>query len=198
MLDWLKNINKDYPEFWKTYLAKFDQKPKRYVVFTTETSGLNPEKDVLLSIGSFSIANNRIYIGDNFEAVLLQNKYFHDNGLSNEFILESKMKKLSEPEAMQEFIDYIGNAVLIGHHVDFDVDMINSALARSGCGRLKNEALDIDVMYQKLAEINDKEFSLDELSEIFKLPKSYRNSPSENAYTIALLFLKLKKKLGIE
>jgi DNA polymerase-3 subunit epsilon len=198
MLDWLKNINKDYPEFWKTYLAKFDQKPKRYVVFTTETSGLNPEKDVLLSIGSFSIVNNRIYIGDNFEAVLLQNKYFHDNGLSNEFILESKMKKLSEPEAMQEFIDYIGNAVLIGHHVDFDVDMINSALARSGCGRLKNEALDIDVMYQKLAEINDKEFSLDELSEIFKLPKSYRNSPSENAYTIALLFLKLKKKLGIE
>jgi DNA polymerase-3 subunit epsilon len=198
MLDWLKNINKDYPEFWKTYLAKFDQKPKRYVVFTTETSGLNPEKDVLLSIGSFAIVNNRIYIGDNFEAVLLQNKYFHDNGLSNEFILESKMKKLSEPEAMQEFIDYIGNAVLIGHHVDFDVDMINSALARSGCGRLKNEALDIDVMYQKLAEINDKEFSLDELSEIFKLPKSYRNSPSENAYTIALLFLKLKKKLGIE
>ncbi len=198
MLDWLKNINKEHPEFWKTYLAKFDQKPNRYVVFTTETSGLNPEKDVILSIGSFAIVNNRIYIGDNFEAVLLQYKYFHDNGLSNEFILESKMKKLNEPEAMHAFIDYIGNAVLIGHHVDFDVDMINSALARSGCGRLKNEALDIDVMYRKLMDINDKQFSLDELSEIFKLPKSYRNSPSENAYTIALLFLTLKKKLGIK
>nr|WP_315253919.1 3'-5' exonuclease [uncultured Flavobacterium sp.] len=198
MLDWLKNINKEYPEFWKTYLAKFDQKPNRYVVFTTETSGLNPEKDVVLSIGSFAIVDNRIYIGDNFEAVLLQYKYFHDNGLSNEFILESKMKKLNEPEAIQAFIDYIGNAVLIGHHIDFDVDMINSALARCGCGRLKNEALDIDVMYRKLMDINDKQFSLDELSEIFKLPKSYRNSPSENAYTIALLFLKLKKKLGIE
>lgn len=198
MLDWLKNINKEYPEFWKTYLAKFEQKPNRYVVFTTETSGLNPEKDVILSIGSFAIVNNRIYIGDNFEAVLLQYKYFHDNGLSNEFILESKMKKLNEPEAIQAFIDYIGNAVLIGHHVDFDVDMINSALARCDCGRLKNEALDIDVMYRKLMDINDKQFSLDELSEIFKLPKNYRNSPSENAYTIALLFLKLKKKLGIE
>ncbi len=198
MLDWLKNINKEYPEFWKTYLSKFEQKTNRYVVFTTETSGLNPEKDVILSIGSFAIVNNRIYIGDNFEAVLPQYKYFHDNGLSNDFIEESKMENLSEPEAIQAFIDYIGNAVLIGHHVDFDVDMINSTLARSGCGRLKNEALDIDVMYQKLEEINDKEFSLDELSEIFKLPKSYRNSPSENAYTIALLFLKLKKKLGIE
>ncbi|MBF4472029.1 MULTISPECIES: 3'-5' exonuclease [Flavobacterium] len=198
MLDWLKNINKEYPEFWKTYLEKFNQKSKRYVVFTTETSGLNPEKDVILSIGSFAIINNRIHIGDSFESILLQYKFFHDNGLSNEFILESKMKKLSEPEAIHAFIDYIGNAVLIGHHVDFDVDMINSALIRSGCGRLKNEALDIDVMYRKLIDINDKQFSLDELSEIFKLPKNYRNSPSEDAYTIALLFLKLKKRLGIK
>ncbi|PKB18607.1 3'-5' exonuclease [Flavobacterium sp. 5] len=198
MLDWLKNINKEHPEFWKTYLSKFEQKSKRYVVFTTETSGLNPESDVILSIGSFAIINNRIHIGDNFESILLQYKFFHDNGLSNEFILESKMKKLSEPEAMHAFIEYIGNAILIGHHVDFDVDMINNALIRLGCGRLKNEALDIDVMYRKLVDINDKQFSLDELSEIFKLPKSYRNSPSEDAYTIALLFLKLKKRLGIK
>jgi len=198
MLDWLKNINKEHPEFWKNYLAKFDQKSKRYVVFTTETSGLNPEKDVILSIGSFAIINNRIHIGDNFESTFLQYKYFHDNGLTNEFILESKMKKLSEPQAIQAFIDYIGNAVLVGHHVDFDVDMINSALVRLDCGRLKNEALDIDVMYRKLIDTNDKQFSLDELTEIFKLPKSYRNSPSEDAYTIALLFLKLKKRLGLK
>jgi DNA polymerase-3 subunit epsilon len=198
MLDWLKNINKEHPEFWKTYLSKFDQKSNRYVVFTTETSGLNPEKDVILSIGSFAIINNKIHIGDSFESILLQYKYFHDNGLSNEFILESKMKKLNEEEAIHAFIDYIGNAVLIGHHVDFDVDMINSALMRLDCGRLKNEALDIDVMYRKLVDINDKQFSLDELSEIYKLPKNYRNSPSEDAYTIALLFLKLKKKLGIK
>ncbi|WP_264564175.1 PolC-type DNA polymerase III [Flavobacterium sp. N3904] len=198
MLDWLKNINKEYPEFWKTYLSKFDKKSKRFVVFTTETSGLNSNKDVILSIGSFAIVDNSILIGDNFEAVLLQYKYFHDNGLSNEFILESKMKKLSELEAIHAFIDYIGNAVLIGHHVDFDVDIINATLERLDCGKLKNEALDIDVMYRKLMDINDKQFSLDELSDIFKLPKTFRNTPSEDAYTIALLFLKLKSRLGIK
>lgn len=198
MLDWLKNINKEQPEFWKTYLSKFDQKSNRFVVFTTETSGLNSEEDVILSMGSFAIIDDQIHVGDSFESTLLQYKYFHDKGISNEFVLESKMKKLSEPEAIQEFINYIGNAVLIGHHVDFDVDMINTALARLDCGRLKNEALDIDIMYRKLIDVNDKQFSLDELSEIFKTPKSYRNSPSEDAYTIALLFLKLKKRLGIK
>jgi DNA polymerase-3 subunit epsilon len=198
MIDWLKNINKEHPEFWKEYLSKFDKKSKRFVILSTETSGLNPAKDVILSIGSFAVIDNSIIIGDSFEAVLLQYKFLHDNGLSNEFIVESKMKKLGEPEAIKLLIDYIGNAVLVGHHIDFDVEMINAALERLDCGRLKNEALDIDVMYRKLQDINNKQFSLDELSAIYSLPKSDRNSSSEDAYRIALLFLKLKSRLGIK
>lgn len=198
MIDWLKNINKEHPEFWKEYLSKFDKKSKRFVILSTETSGLNPVKDVILSIGSFAVIDNSIVIGDSFEAVLLQYKFLHDNGLSNEFIVESKMKKLGEPEALKLLIDYIGNAVLVGHHVDFDVEMINAALERLDCGRLKNEALDIDVMYRKLQDINNKQFSLDELSTIYNLPKSDRNSSSEDAYRIALLFLKLKSRLGMK
>jgi DNA polymerase-3 subunit epsilon len=198
MLDWLKNINKEHPEFWKTYLSKFEKKSNRFVILSTETSGLNPHKDVILSIGSFAVIDNSILIGDSFEAVLLQYKFLHDNGLSNEFIVESKMKKLVEPDALQSLIDYIGNSVLVGHHIDFDVEMINAALEKLDCGRLKNEALDIDVMYRKLHDITDKQFSLDELCTIYKIPKSERNSSSEEAYKIALLFLKLKSRLGIQ
>ncbi|WP_348812485.1 3'-5' exonuclease [Flavobacterium maritimum] len=198
MLDWLKNINKEHPEFWKTYLSKFEHKSKRFVVLSTETSGMNPHKDVILSIGSFAVVDNSILIGDSFETVLLQYKFLHDNGLSNEFIIESKMKKMVEPDAIKSFIDYIGNAVLVGHHIDFDVEMINAALEKLDCGRLKNEALDIDVMYRKLHDITDRQFSLDELCTIYKIPKSDRNSSSEDAYKIALLFLKLKARLGIQ
>ncbi len=197
MIDWLKNINKEHPEFWKTYLSKFDKKSTRFVVLCTETSGLNPHKDVITSIGAFGVVNNNILIGDNYEAVLLQYKYFHDNGLTNEFVVESKMKKLGEPEAIQSLVEFIGNAVLVGHHVDFDVDMINIALEKLGCGRLKNEALDIDIMHRKLKDINNKQFSLNELCEIYKIPKSDHNSSSEDAYKIALLFLKLKSRLGL-
>lgn len=197
MLDWLKNINKEYPEFWKNYLSKFEKKSFRFVVLSTETSGLNPDKDVILSISSFGIINNSIYIGDSFEIVLLQYKYLHDNGLSNEFIIDSKMKKLGEPDAIKNLVEYIGNAVLVGHHIDFDVEMINIALEKLDCGKLKNEALDIDIMYRKLHDINNKQFSLDELCDLYKIPKSDRNSSSEDAYKIALLFLKLKSRLGL-
>jgi DNA polymerase-3 subunit epsilon len=198
MLEWIKNINKELPEFWKTYLAKFDKKSNRYVVISTETTGMNPEKDVILSIGAFAVVDDSIFIGDSFEVILLQYKYLHDNRLSNEFIIESKMNKLAEPEAIKAFIEFIGSSILVGHHVDFDVEMINAALEKLECGRLKNEALDIDMMHRKLNDITDKQFSLNELSEIYKVTNTERNSSTEDAYKTALLFLKLKSRLGIK
>lgn len=197
MLDWLKNINKDYPEFWKVYLSKFEHKSNRFVILSTETSGLSLSKDVILSMGAFSIVNDSILIADSFETVIAQYKFFHDNGISNEFTVETKMKKMVEPDGINALVDFIGNSVLVGHHIDFDVEMINVALDKLGCGRLKNEALDIDVMHRKLKDINNKQFSLEELCDIYKIPKSDRNSSSEDAYKIALLFLKLKSRLGL-
>jgi DNA polymerase-3 subunit epsilon len=140
MLEWLKYINKELPEFWKTYLSKFDKKSNRYVVISTETSGTNPHKDVIFSISAFAVVDDSIYIGDSFEAILLQYIFLHDNQLSNEFIIESKMTKLGETEAIKAFIEFIGNSILVGHHVDHDVEMINAALEKLDCGRLKNEA----------------------------------------------------------
>jgi DNA polymerase III subunit epsilon len=197
MFDWLKNINKDYPEFWIAYLSKFEQKSNRFVVLSTETSGLSLSKDVILSMGAFSIINDSILIADSFETVIAQYKFFHDNGISNEFTVETKMKKMVEPDGIHALVDFIGNSVLVGHHIDFDVEMINVALEKLGCGRLKNEALDIDVMHRKLKDINNKQFSLEELCDFYKIPKSDRNSSSEDAYKIALLFLKLKSRLGL-
>jgi DNA polymerase-3 subunit epsilon len=197
MLDWIKNLNKEYPEFWKLYSSKFENKTNRFVVISTETTGLNPNKDVVLSIGAVAVENNTIVVNDSFEVILLQYIFLHDNGLSNEFIVESKLPKLGEPEAIQAFVDFIGNAILVGHRIHFDIEMINEALYKMGCSRIKNEAIDIEVMYRKLIDSTDKQFSIDELCQIFKISKNDRHSSAEDAYTIALLFLKLKSRLGI-
>jgi len=197
MLDWIKNINKEHPEFWKNYVSKFEKKSQRYVALSVNTTGLSPEKDVILSFGAVAIEKDSIRVGDSFEVVLLQYIYLHDNGLSNEFIIESKQPKLGEREAIQAFIEYIGNAVLVGHRIDTAIDLINVALEKLDCGRLKNEALDIEIMYRKLHDISDKSISTDDLCTSFKLPVTEKSSSPEEAYTIALLFLKLKLRLGL-
>lgn len=198
MLDWLKSITKKHPEFWKDYLSKFDQKSNRYVILSTEKTGLNPDKDVILSFGCFGVVNDSLLIGDNFEVVLLQYKFLHDNELSNEFIVESKLQKLGEPEAIQSLLQYIGNATLVGYRIDTDVEIINTALEKMDCGRLKNEPLDLEIMHCRLNDINNKQFTLDELCTLYKVPISDRNSASEEAYKMGLLFLKLKSRLGLK
>jgi DNA polymerase-3 subunit epsilon len=123
----------------------------------------------------------------------------HDNGLSNEFIIKSTQPKLGEREAIQAFIEYIGNATLVGHRIDYAVNLINVALEKLDCGRLKNEALDIEIMYRKLNDLSEKPVSIDELCTNFKIPIATELLLApEEAYTIAILFLKLKTRLGLK
>ncbi|WP_297694723.1 exonuclease domain-containing protein, partial [uncultured Eudoraea sp.] len=61
----------------------------RFVVFDTETTGLNSKNDKVLSIGAVSVTGNSIDISDSFEVYLNQEKFnkddvvvvlFHDHG----------------------------------------------------------------------------------------------------------------------
>lgn len=196
MLDWLK-INKDYPEFWKNYLHKFEHKSKRFVVFSTETTGLDTEKDVILSIGAIGIEEDKIIVKDSFDITILQDKFNPEVAIKNG-ILNTSEEKVSQEEAISSFVNYLGNATLIGHRVNFDIAMINEALDKLQAGRLKNEALDVEIMYQKWQQLaDDKQFSIDELATAFKISKSDRHTASGDAYITALVFLKLKQRLKL-
>lgn len=196
MLDWLK-INKEYPEFWKNYLHKFENKSKRFVVFSTETSGLDIQKDVILSVGAIGIEDEKIVVKDSFDITILQDKFNPEIAIKNG-ILNTSEEKISEAEAISLFVNYLGNATLIGHRINFDIEMINQALEKLQAGKLKNEALDIEIMYQKWQQLpEEKQFSIDELATSFKISKSDRHTASGDAYITALIFLKLKQRLKL-
>ena len=84
-----------------------------------------------------------------------------------------------------------------GHRIHFDVEMINEVLEKMACGRLKNEALDVEIMHKKLNDINNGNFTIEQLGTLYKIPKTDRISTTDDAYTLALLFLKLKSRLNI-
>lgn len=198
MFDWIKKITKESPPFWKNYLTKFDRKTtNKYVVLSIQTTGLNPKKDLILSIAAIGVQNDSIYVGNNYEVIISQNDRLSKEERQNEFLVQTNQNKITQNKAIQGFIKFIGNAALVGHRVNFDIEIINEALEKLDCGRLKNEALDVEVMYKKLHDITDKNFTIDELSTLLKVPKTERFSTSDDAYIIALMFLKLKSRLNI-
>lgn len=196
MIDWLKN--KKYPEFWKLYLQKQEVKSDRFVMLSLQTTGLNPQKDVILTIGAVAVQKNKLVIEDAFEVILLQYIYNHDHGFANEFIIESKAPKSTEADGIQHLMEYIGNATIIGYRVDLDLEMINKTLEKLDCGKLRNEALDLEIMFKKWKEVSDdKKFTVAEIAQLLKVPEYDQESTIEEAFTMGLCFLKLKKYLGI-
>jgi DNA polymerase-3 subunit epsilon len=192
-----KLFHKEYPEFWKKYSESFKNPATKYVVISMETSGLDTEKDVIMSIAATSIVDNRILLKDSFEIFIQHNKPI-DSSLDNEFIMVSKVEKVAEDIAIEILINYIGNSILIGHRIDFDIEMLNNALSHLKLGKLKNEAYDIEAMFNKIVDTNEKKYTLDEMSNSLNMAISNRNSVADDAYSIAILFLKLKSKLGIK
>ncbi len=192
MFDWIKSFSKDVPEFWKTYISKFDKKSDRYAIISCETTGLNSSKDYILSMAGIAVVGNSILINDSFEVEL---------GVEDEEFIKIQTEftnvKKSEAEALHLLIDFIGNATLIGYRVNFDIEIINQALERIHCGKLKNEAFDLEVMHKKFHEISDKNFSTSDLFDFYKIEKSERNTMPSEAFNLALLFIKLKSRLNL-
>ena len=99
MLDWLKNIGKDYPEFWKNYLVQFETPTERKVALYLETTGINPTKDKIISIGAIAIENNQIRIENCLEIELNKTE-----------IIEGKELSYQDNQAIESLIKFIGNA----------------------------------------------------------------------------------------
>lgn len=202
MFNWFKN--KNYPIFWQEYSKKFKTKQPnsfentRFVIFDTETTGLDISNDSILSIGAIAIYKNKIDVADSFEIYLKQAQFKAETVAFHGILKEGKLTKISEAEALENFVAYIGNAVLVAHHAAFDIEMINTALKRLDLPKLKNKTIDTGILYKKLEGKKDAHFNLDVLSDEFNIPQHDRHTAAGDAFITALLFLKIISKLKRE
>ncbi|THB81268.1 MAG: hypothetical protein D3926_03020 [Desulfobacteraceae bacterium] len=106
-------------------LMNMDLNKIRYTVFDTETTGLNPEKDEILSIGAVRIINGRIQYRDEFEALInpqrsIPMESYKIHGISYEMVEEKPLIN----EVLPRFKKFVGDTVLVGHNIAFDMKML--------------------------------------------------------------------------
>lgn len=195
-----KSNQPEYPKYWSDYEALFYEKPSydfddtRFVVFDTETTGFDYEKDRVLSIGAVEIYKNEINVSNVFEIYLQQERFNEKTVAIHGILRQERIKTYNEVEALKRFLKYIGNSILVAHHVGFDVNMINQMLWRQNLPKLKNKVVDTVKLYKatriKSNLIKQDNFTLDEIAENYALDVSDRHTSAGDAYITSIIFLK--------
>lgn len=137
---------------------------KDYIVLDLETTGLNPEKDKITEYSLLKVKNGKIVD----KLCNLVNPETHIpviveelTGITNEMVRDKKTLR----EHIEQILDFIGNDIIIGHNVIFDISFIKTEL----CNIKEKE----DVELKNIEEINYIDTLL--LVELLEFPtKNYK------------------------
>ena len=130
------------------YAFLFDEnRSGEYVVFDTETTGLDPKKDHIISIGAVKIKDNKILTSQTFEA-LIKNDDIAKESIEIHGIrpIDVQNGKTIEEE-IRQFLYFIGSRPLIGYYLEFDIAMINKYVKPMLNISLPNEAIEVSELY---------------------------------------------------
>jgi DNA polymerase III subunit epsilon len=169
----------------------------RFVVLDSETTGLNPAVDRLVTIGAVAILDGDIVLDDAFSA-LLQVERNTEAVTVHGVTRDEARKGVPEPEALAAFLDYLGDGVIVGHHIGHDIATIDAACQRHWGARLMNRSLDTMDLTLHLERAGAfagrppiRRFTLDALCTMFDVIPHDRHTAIGDALITALVFLRL-------
>lgn len=168
-----------------------------YVSFDCETTGLNPKKDEIITIGAVKIKSNRVLTKEKFEIKANPLCEVNRESIKIHHIRECDMQDgISTTEAVKRFIDFIGNRPLVGYYLEFDVAMINKTLKKIAGINLPNRCIEVSALYYdkkiELIPQGNIDLSFDKILKELKLPRLGQHSAINDAIMVALMYVKLQ------
>ncbi|AZR82183.1 3'-5' exonuclease [Thiomicrospira sp. S5] len=178
----------------------FDAVPpeNEWVCFDCETTGLDPKKDKIVSLSAMKIRGQEILTSEALNLTLAQDAAISEQSIKVHWIRnEDTVHGLSEREAIEQFLHFIGSRPLVGYYLEFDVAMVNQVLKPwLGIG-LPNPQIEVSALYYDYKEdpIPKKviDLSFDAILKELALPNFGQHDAFSDALMTALIFIKLKK-----
>lgn len=169
----------------------------RFVVLDTETTGLDPRRDRIITIGALGVCEGEILLDDVFE-VLLKIPYNNSSVTVHGITRDEAAGGMEEPEALLQFLDYLRDGVIVGHHVGHDMQVLNCACERHFNLSLRNrwlDTMDLTLNLNDDGAFRDRPipggYSLDGLCDMFGVAPHDRHTAGGDAFLTAQVFLRL-------
>ncbi|WP_368029489.1 3'-5' exonuclease [Arcobacter sp. s6] len=182
----------------KKYLYLFDEpNNEEYVCFDCETTGLDPKKDDIISIGAVIIKNNTIVASKKFVKFIKPKTKLQVEAIKVHHIRECDLEDAEDiNKVIKEFLEFIGNRTLVGYFLEFDIAMINKYLKPILGIKLPNKALEVSAIYYdyKIERIPQANIDLrfNTIMNELKIPSLGKHDAYNDAVMTSMIFIKLK------
>ena len=170
-----------------------------FVSFDTELTGLDFKRDSIISIGAVRMKGGKILPGQTFYRLVRPDSELKSQGVVVHELTHTDLEQADPAEeVLSDFVDFIGDAVLIGHFVFIDVNFVNRAMKRIFGVGLQSPSVDTSALHDWLYE-TDSHFArhhegMSLKSDLFSLAGKYgievekAHNAMYDAYVTAQLF----------
>lgn len=163
---------------------------QRWVVMDSESSGLDLQKDRLLSLAAVGVEHGTLQIDQSFDCRLQQDQASSDANIPIHGIGAQEQRQ-GQPaaDALLDFLHFAGRDILVAFHADFDRTLLDRALAHT-LGKQPMQWLDLaDLCPALFPEQAPERKTLDDWLTAFDLAGFERHNALSDAWVTAELFL---------
>lgn len=119
-----------------------------YVVIDIETEGLDSKKHAIIEIAAVLVETDKVTM---FSSLIntgssLNEEIMDLTGITNQDLIE-KGKPIEE--VLLEFLDFLGDQLVVGYGVAFDIEFLNKALEKMGKSAISNQIVDLRRLVKK-------------------------------------------------
>jgi len=166
-----------------------------FCVFDLETTGLSPDTCAITEIGAVK------YLGGartaTFHTLVNPGSAIPPSvtvmtGITHAMLIDAPEIE----EALPSFLEFIGDAVLVGHNVRFDISFLNAAAVRLGYGQLTNRHTDTLRLARRLIRSDVRSLKLSHLAAYLGSPATPNHRALDDALATAHVFWSLLERAG--
>jgi DNA polymerase-3 subunit epsilon len=175
----------------------------RFACLDTESTGTNPQRDRLVSMAGVGICNGEIRLWDQISLVLpvdFNTSAVTVHGITRE---AAAAGGIEEPEALARFLDWLADGIIVGHHIQHDIILLNIAARKHYSLDLQNLAIDTMEAFLAVRQAGGfssteapEGYSLDALCRFFHVVPHDRHTAEGDAFLTAQILLRILKEAG--